>query len=207
METVVNPNTMQINDLITDETISNVVTIGSLVTAIGIFWKRIVAFVLFFYRAYLAVDKIYAIEKQVHGNGGGSLPDKIDKLIGLVTDLKNDVFRLHQIQMILTNGGDYGFFYCDLEGSNKEINRTYSKMLGAQTEDLLGKNYMNYIQNPEEYEEVWEQALEDRRNLEIKINFMSGEKLIPATLKATLISDLNGPCGYVGFIYFDKINK
>jgi PAS domain S-box-containing protein len=194
---------MQIHDFLTDETLNKIVTGGSIITAVGIFWKKILAFLKFFYRAYLAIDKIEAIEKQVHGNGGGSLPDKIDKLIHLVTELKNDIFRLHQVQIVLTNDGDYGFFYCDLEGYNKEVNRVYSKKLGVQTEDLLGKNYINYIDNYKDYEEIWEEAFEERRNLEVKVNFRKEDIIVPATIKATLIHDSNGPCGYVGFVHFD----
>ncbi len=199
---------MQLTDLFTDEGINKMVTAGSIVATIGIFWKRIVIFFKFFYRAYLAIDKIYAIEKQVNGNGGGSLPDKIDKLIGLVTDLKNDVYRLHQIQMVLTNVEDYGFFYCDLEGNNKEVNRIYSKTLGIQGDDLLGKNWLNYVRGDDEYEDIWEKAFKERRNIETKIHFIKTDNtIISGTVKATLIHDFNGPCGYVGFIYFDKLTN
>ncbi len=199
---------MQLTDLFTDEGINKMVTAGSIVATIGIFWKRIVIFFKFFYRAYLAIDKIYAIEKQVNGNGGGSLPDKIDKLIGLVTDLKNDVYRLHQIQMVLTNVEDYGFFYCDLEGNNKEVNRIYSKTLGIQGDDLLGKNWLNYVRGDDEYEDIWEKAFKERRNIETKIHFTKPDNtIISGTIKATLIHDFNGPCGYVGFIYFDKLTN
>ena len=195
---------MQIHDVITDEMLNKAITAGSIITTVTIFWKKILAFFKFFYRAYIAVDKIYAIEKQVHGNGGGSLPDKIDKLINLVTDLKNDIYRLHQIQIILSNAVDYGFFYCDLEGNNTEVNRIYSKALGLQNEDLLGKNYLNYIDNHEEYEKIWEKAFSKRRNLEAKVNFVKDGVLIPSTIKTTLLYDTSGPCGYIGFIYFNQ---
>lgn len=191
---------MHFNDLLTEK----IITWGAVLTALTFMWKKIYYFLHFFYRAYKAVEKVEKIEKNLEDIPHAKIADKIDKLINIIDKLRNDVYRLHQVQLLFTNTENYGFFFCDLEGNNQEVNRKYAKMLEAQTEDLKYKGWINFIDN-EEYFDIWEKSFDERRNIDTHVVFRTAEdKLIDATVKAYLVNDLNGPCGYAGFIYFSE---
>lgn len=191
---------MHFNDLLTEK----IITWGAVLTALTFMWKKIYYFLHFFYRAYKAVEKVEKIEKNLEDIPHAKIADKIDMLINTIDKLRNDVYRLHQVQLLFTNTENYGFFFCDLEGNNQEVNRKYAKMLEAQTEDLKYKGWINFIDN-EEYFHICEKSFDERRNIDTHVVFRTAEdKLIDANVKAYLVNDLNGPCGYAGFIYFSE---
>jgi PAS domain S-box-containing protein len=195
---------MQINDIFNEVNTGKVITWSALSTAVILLWKRIVKFFKFFYRAYIAVEKIEKLEQTISEIHPSRLEDKLDQLAQVILDLRNDMCRMHQIQVLFTNTEEYGYFYCDLEGNNLEINRKYCKELGTSFEDLKGRNWIAYVDSSEEYDKIWEKAFKERRNFETRISFVTAEgKRVGATVKNYLVRDINGPCGYAGFIYFD----
>lgn len=143
------------------------------------------------------VETVFKIvSTELRHNGGTSLKDYISKL-----DL--------QMRSIAVKMNAYiefdkrGIFICDYGGKNRTVNETYANIIGCTKEELLDKNWENFIVDVEAYRTKYAEAFLQRRRFQTDLLFKkkSGE-IIKGQLTAISYPELEG---YVGYIIWDKV--
>ena len=102
---------------------------------------------------------------------GGSLVDCIE-------EIKDEQFRTKCIARAFLKDFEYGTFRCTIDGRNLEVNRTYCRYLEVGEEDLLGHGWKTYLvgnSRREEYEDEWQEAFSEGRELEFTIEMRTSK--------------------------------
>lgn len=130
--------------------------------------------------------------KEFKPNGGSSLKDQMNKMEMQVQELA----KKNKVDMEMSH---HGIFQCDMEGRNSYVNKTYANMIGVTKEELLGRNWEQYIES-DDYLTKWEAAFEAERDFHANVVFIDvdGTRL-PCKISATRFGD-----GYAGYIDFQK---
>jgi PAS domain S-box-containing protein len=114
------------------------------------------------------------VREKLSPNGGSSPVDAIKRI-------ENCLAVSEARQIALLNSDQHGIFYCDLQGKNTWVNRTYARFLGCGTNELMGFGWKKFIQTEElaRYAKVWEAAFKDGCEFEDTVTFVnaSNEKV------------------------------
>lgn len=101
----------------------------------------------------------------------GSLTNSID-------NIEKDIVEIKQFFSLFLRDYPCGIFICDLDGRNKEVNRTYARWLEVGEEELLGHKWKGFLRGnskKEEYEEEWHSAFQEGRELEFGIEMRTSK--------------------------------
>lgn len=135
---------------------------------------------------------ISELKAQFFPNGGSSLKDQLNQMQLQIHDLA----KKNKVDMEMSV---HGIFQCDMNGRNAYVNKTYANMLGVTKEDLLGRNWEQYISS-DDYQEKWKQAFEAERDFHANVTFTDIDgHIVPGKITATRFGD-----GYAGYIEFQK---
>lgn len=99
----------------------------------------------------------------------------------------------------------HGYFRCDLEGRNTEVNRTYARWLEVGEDELLGHGWRGFLSGSsvrENYDKEWTDAFEDGREVEFEIEYRTSKfELKKFKVRAYPIHDVGGgPREYFGIL-------
>lgn len=108
------------------------------------------------------------IKYKLSPNGGSSIADSIKRIES--RQISSDARAL-----ALINDAKSGHFYCDLNGRNTWINRTYARLLGCGAEELMGYGWRKFIatEELERYSKVWHAAFNDGCEFEDTVEFLN----------------------------------
>lgn len=136
---------------------------------------------------------IAELKAQFHPNGGSSIKDQLNHMQLQIHDLA----KKNKVDMEMSI---HGIFQCDINGRNAYVNKTYANMLGVTKEDLLGRNWEQYIVS-DDYQDKWRSAFDAERDFHANVTFLDidGNK-VPGRITATRFGD-----GYAGYIEFQKV--
>ncbi len=108
------------------------------------------------------------IKYKLSPNGGSSIADSIKRI-------ENRQIASDARAIALINDAKNGIFYCDLNGKNTWVSRTYARFLGCGVEELMGYGWRTFIatQELERYSKIWHAAFEDGCEFEETVEFLN----------------------------------
>lgn len=137
------------------------------------------------------------VKEKLSPNGGSSPIDAIKRIEDrqLASDARANA---------LLNDSKLGVFYCDLEGRNVWVNRTYARFIGCGVDELLGFGWKKFIKTEEleRYNRVWQAAFKDGCEFEDSVEFQTvdHQKLV-LHISVSIIKDTKGKtASYIGQI-------
>jgi PAS domain S-box-containing protein len=135
------------------------------------------------------------VREKLSPNGGSSPVDAIKRI-------ENRQIASDARQAALLNDANDGIFYCDVNGRNSWVNRTYARFLGCGTNELLGLGWKKFIHTDElkRYHQVWSEAFADGCEFEDVVTFYDVEnKPIKLKIAANAIQNEKGETvSYIG---------
>lgn len=147
-------------------------------------------------------EKIY---KEITPNGGSSIKDVIRRLDQRTISIEEKLNIMQGIQDAFREDGPIGIFECSVNGENFYVNRTYAKWLGCSKSDLIGfgwRNFLSDFSKKDEYDEEWQQAFLEGREVRFPISFRGlDKKKFFCDVRAYPIKDANGNVtNYLGIL-------
>jgi PAS domain S-box-containing protein len=140
-------------------------------------------------------DLTLFVKEKLSPNGGSSPVDAIKRI-------ENRQIASDARQAALLNDANDGIFYCDVNGRNSWVNRTYARFLGCGTNELLGLGWKKFIHTDElkRYHQVWSEAFADGCEFEDFVTFYDVEnKPIKLKIAANAIQNEKGETvSYIG---------
>lgn len=118
------------------------------------------------------IDKF--IREKLTKNGGSSIFDAIKRIEDrqIVSDGR---------QSALLNDSKHGYFFCNMDGRNVWVNRTYARFLDCGTNELMHFGWRKFIKTEEleRYNKIWKNAFNDGCDFEQTVDFVNahGEKV------------------------------
>lgn len=137
------------------------------------------------------------VKEKLSPNGGSSPIDAIKRIEDrqLASDARANA---------LLNDSKLGVFYCDLEGKNIWVNRTYARFIGCGVDELLGLGWKKFIRTDEleRYNKVWKTAFHDGCEFEETVEFITVDhQKIRLHISVSVIKDAKGQtASYIGQI-------
>ncbi len=137
------------------------------------------------------------VKEKLSPNGGSSPIDAIKRIEDrqLASDARANA---------LLNDSKLGVFYCDLEGRNVWVNRTYARFIGCGVDELLGFGWKKFIRTDEleRYGKVWKTAFQDGCEFEETVDFLTVDhQKIRLHISVSVIKDIKGKtASYIGQI-------
>lgn len=137
------------------------------------------------------------IKEKLSPNGGSSPIDAIKRIEDrqLASDARHNA---------LLNDSKLGVFYCDLDGHNLWVNRTFARFIGCGVDELLGLGWKKFIRTDEleRYNKVWKAAFHDGCEFEETVEFVTVEhQKIRLHISVSVIKDAKGnTASYIGQI-------
>lgn len=171
--------------------------IGALLAAVYTTWKIVIPVGKHLTRTFTLIEEIEKLCRELEPNHGSSIKDAIHRIEArlMLIEARNDA---------LLSDHSFGIFHCDKSGSNLYVNRTYSRMLAASSEDLLGFGWKNFIEDAEleRYDKEWKEAFEDGREFKGKLVFTTSDgRHVRTSIKTYVLHDLsNSVIGYLGLV-------
>ena len=111
---------------------------------IHVIFKKIMGFVMFFPRAVKSVDLIFSTSETTK-----EMQDRMEGINSKVNGLHETVDRIAMYRTVDEEMSDLGIFRCDNEGNNTDVNTSYCTALGATREQLMGKGWMDFVDDEE----------------------------------------------------------
>lgn len=99
-------------------------------------------------------------------------------LVSSINKIEKNLYDLEQITKRFFRDYPCGIFICDLNGRNTEVNRTYARWLEVGEEELLGHKWKGFLvgnSKKEGYEEGWQSAFNEGRELEFSIEMRTSK--------------------------------
>lgn len=137
------------------------------------------------------------VKEKLSPNGGSSPIDAIKRIEDrqLASDARANA---------LLNDSKLGVFYCDLEGRNVWVNRTYARFIGCGVDELLGFGWKKFIRTDEleRYNKIWRTAFQDGCEFDETVEFLTVEhQKIRLHISVSVIKDIKGKtASYIGQI-------
>jgi PAS domain-containing protein len=106
------------------------------------------------------------------------LQPEAGSLINSVDKIESDIGEIRQILYRFLKDYPCGIFICDLEGRNKEVNRTYARWLEVGENELLDHKWKGFLvgsSKKDEYEDEWKMAFHQGRELEFPIEMRTSK--------------------------------
>lgn len=140
-------------------------------------------------------DLTLFVKEKLSPNGGSSPVDAIKRI-------ENRQIASDARQAALLNDANDGIFYCDVNGRNSWVNRTFARFLGCGTNELLSLGWKKFIHTEElkRYHQVWSEAFADGCEFEDVVTFYDVEnKPIKLKIAANAIQNEKGETvSYIG---------
>jgi PAS domain S-box-containing protein len=137
------------------------------------------------------------IKKELTFNGGSSTRD-------MILRIENRIIEQEYAQNALLLDSEHGIFRTDLEGHNKWVNRTFARLLGCGTNELLSYGWKRFIKTHElsRYNLVWKAAFEDGCEFDDIVEFTdaSGDVINLKVSACPIIDDRGKVLSYVGTV-------
>ncbi len=134
------------------------------------------------------------LNHELKRNGGQSLKDSLTRTEELVR-------RLAAQAHVGMDLHPYGIFMCDFNGRFFYINRTFANRLQSTKEELSGMGWHNFLDQDQDYVLELLSALNDKRDVFGKINFVSKSKEVVSCSVTATVLDSND--GYMGYLIFE----
>ena len=135
------------------------------------------------------------VKNKLSPNGGTSIPDSIKRI-------ENRQIALESKNNALLNDTSNGVFFCELNGRNSWVNRTYARFLGCGTAELLGFGWKRFIKTEElaRYSKIWESAFHDGCEFEETVQFVNthGEKINLHINVSAVLNEKGETVSYIG---------
>lgn len=143
-------------------------------------------------------NSVNSILAELRPNGGSSVRDAINRI-------EDRGIRTERVNFAVRQDSPFGIFICDKSGSNREVNRTYSRWLGVGADELLGHGWRNYVIKDASsfmHDEEWVEAFNQGREIEFELTMKSSHHAtIKVEIKAHPIHNRNNEVvEYVGVI-------
>lgn len=135
------------------------------------------------------------VKEKLSPNGGSSPVDAIKRIEDrqLASDARANA---------LLNDSKLGIFYCNLEGKNVWVNRTYARFIGCGVDELLGFGWKKFIKTDEleRYSKIWRTAFQDGCEFEETVEFINVDhQRIKLHISVSAIKDTKGnTASYIG---------
>lgn len=128
-------------------------------------------------------------------NGGSSFADAIKRI-------ENRQVASDSRQTALLNDSKLGIFFCDLQGRNTWVNKTYARFLECGTNELMGFSWRKFIRTDEltRYSRIWEAAFRDGCEFEDTVEFINvhGDKVGLHISVSAVLNEKGETTSYVG---------
>lgn len=143
-------------------------------------------------------DAIKRLEKELHQNGGSSIPDKISKVLRILENQGSRFLALHQ-------DNPQGIFLSDTNGECTWVNTTLLRICGCSEGDMLGWSWLNQIV-PEEVDEVrrqWSRAFVEQREYKRMQTYLTtkGARVKASVTARPVWSPSDKIIEWVGFVH------
>lgn len=182
--------------------------ITAIITSETILWKKAIGPLLsktsdHFEKVSSMIKSVEEIRKEIRPNGGTSIKDAINRI-------EARLINMEHVQSALRQDGPMGIFQCKVDGSNIDVNRTYSRILECTKEELIGFGWKNFLHEEvkEAYDQGWKEAFQEGREISFPIKLKSRTgKIIEADVRAYPITDMSGEVvQYLGILTPLNIN-
>lgn len=176
-------------DSVKDSTFGIAVSIAAGITTLAIFfrrltgliWRVIASPVRWFKEQSEAARLTRVVAAEVTTNGGGSLKDAVRRIETRCERVEESLVASGQrLKALLTDGAD-GMFELDAKGGLVWANRTLCRLLGKQSDELVGRGWERCVAADERADviEEWDRSVRVDRELAMNIHFVTsrGEPL------------------------------
>lgn len=137
------------------------------------------------------------VKEKLSPNGGSSPIDAIKRIEDrqLASDARHNA---------LLNDSKLGVFYCDTDGKNAWVNRTYARFIGCGVDELLDYGWKKFIRTDEleRYTKIWKNAFHDGCEFEETVEFLTVDyQKVRLHISVSAIKDSKGnTVSYIGQI-------
>lgn len=135
------------------------------------------------------------VRAKLSPNGGSSISDSIKRI-------ENRQISSDARSNALLNDSAQGIFFCATSGKNLWVNRTYARILGCGTNELLDYGWRKFIKTAEleRYGKVWQAAFHDGCEFEDEVEFIDvGHQKIKVLINVVAVKDSSGnTASYIG---------
>lgn len=142
-------------------------------------------------------EKVDLIFEELTPNNGKSVKDSIDRM-------DKGLSLVIGTQKAMLADDPAALFITDSEGNCIWINRTYSRVVGRDSSEILGHGWQNTIaqEDRESVTDAWYTAVEENREFFMNFKFETPDgKKIPARVRSYIIPDSKGEIlGFYGHI-------
>lgn len=179
-----------------------IASISAIISGIYLIYRKVVKPVFEYVKEWrktaIQVEKIF---EELTPNGGTSVKDKIDKIDTSLT------YVSERLRAYLADVSE-AHFETDAQGNYIRVNRTYTRLVGREPSEVLGKGWHNciYQDDRESVIQAWEDSIDDSRELVIRFRFEtpSGEIVPVRGTSYKMISDTGEVIGFLGKIIVDE---